>query len=180
MKSRGFTLIELIVVMAMLTVMMAITTPRLARFFSGQSNEEEIRRFLALLEFAKQEAISSAVPIDMYIDTNTGKYGITATAGYVLDEKKKLEFQLGDSLRFELFQQERMRFEDDVVHIVYLPDGFLDDASVKALRFVPEAGGERKRILAQMNVGIGYKLVTEAEEYEVQKLYDTLQTQGLQ
>lgn len=179
MNRNGFTLVEMIVVMAMITVVMAVTAPRLARFFQGQSIDEEIRRFMALLQFAKQEAISTSVPVDLYIDINTGLYGITATAGYKLDENKKIEFQLDSALRFEVFTQERMRFPDDIVHIVYMPDGFLDDASVKALRIVPESTEEQSKIIAQSNVGIGYKLLPESAERDIQKLYDTLPAQGL-
>lgn len=179
MKKRGFTLVELIIVMVMVTTIMAVTVPRLARFFQGQSIDEEVRRFMALLMFAKQEAINSAVPIDLYIDTNSGIYGIAATAGYTLDEDKKKEFQLDDTLRFELFTQERMRFTDDVVHIVYMPDGFLDDASVKALRIQPVVDNEQSKIIAQTNVGIGYELLPESEENDIQDLYDAIPSQGL-
>lgn len=178
MSKHGFTLVEMIVVMAMITVIMAITAPRLARFFQGQSIDEEIRRFMALLQFAKHEAISTSVPVDLYIDTNTGIYGIAAAAGYTLDGNKKMEFQLDSTLRFEVFIQERMRFQNDIVHIVYMPDGFLDDASIKALRIIPESIDEQSKIIAQSNVGIGYKLLPETKEYEIQKLYDTLPAQG--
>ncbi len=178
MRNRGFTLIELIVVMAMLTVIMAITVPRFANFFRGQSVNEEIRRFAALLEYARNEAISTATQIDFYINTQTGQYGMRAAAGYSLEEKKKFEFQLDETLSFELFRQEQVKFRDDTAHILFLPDGYLDDISVKALKIVDETDPEQSRILAQTNIGMGYEWLQDGEQV-VKDLYDTLNAQGL-
>ena len=43
---RGFTLIELILVMALLTVVISLTAPRLSRFFHGRTLDSEARRLL--------------------------------------------------------------------------------------------------------------------------------------
>src|SRR5689334_15919462 len=44
----GFTLIELILVMAILTVAVSITAPALSNFFHGRTLDSEARRMLAL------------------------------------------------------------------------------------------------------------------------------------
>src|SRR2546426_11590252 len=44
----GFTLIELILVMTVLTIAVSITAPALANFFRGRSLDSEARRLLAL------------------------------------------------------------------------------------------------------------------------------------
>src|SRR6266436_1598461 len=51
-RQRGaFTLIELIVVLALLSIVIAIGAPRLAKFFHGQTVAEEGQRLLALTRY---------------------------------------------------------------------------------------------------------------------------------
>lgn len=76
-ERRGFTLVELVVVMTLLAVIMGVVAPTLSRFFSGRSVEEEARRFQSLTRFARNESISSGFPLLLWIDRETRRYGLT-------------------------------------------------------------------------------------------------------
>ena len=45
---RAFTLIELILVMALLTIAASLVAPKMASFFRGRAHDQEARRLLAL------------------------------------------------------------------------------------------------------------------------------------
>jgi type II secretory pathway pseudopilin PulG len=70
------TLIELILVMALLSVIMAIATPSLSTFFKGRRAQEEARRMLALTRYAHSEAISRSEPMEMWFNMEHKLYGL--------------------------------------------------------------------------------------------------------
>ena len=45
-KARAFTLVELMVVMAMLTIVVSLASPIFARFMRGRDTDSEVNRFL--------------------------------------------------------------------------------------------------------------------------------------
>src|SRR6185295_17984721 len=56
--ANGFTLIELILVMAILTIAVSITAPALSNFFHGRTLDSEARRMLALTRQGQSRAVS--------------------------------------------------------------------------------------------------------------------------
>lgn len=99
MNSRGFTLIELILVMAMLVVIMAMAAPTLANFFRGRNLESEARRMLSLTRYGQNRAASEGIPMIFWIDPATGQYGLRAHESYLFDDTNALEFQLATNLQ---------------------------------------------------------------------------------
>ena len=81
-RSTPFTLLELIVVMVLLTSAMAMLAPSLGGFFRGRRLDDEARRLWALTRYAREVAITSAVPVAVWVDTAKGKYGLEAEPGY--------------------------------------------------------------------------------------------------
>lgn len=73
---RGMTLIELILVMALLSVILAYSTPALSNFFKGRKSMEEARRMLSLTRYAHSEAISRAEPMEMWFNLERKIYGL--------------------------------------------------------------------------------------------------------
>lgn len=128
---RGFTLIELIVVMGMLTIVMALTVPSLSRFTAGRKLEEEARRFLTLTRYARNEAISRAEPLELRVDIQTGIYGLYSQTEWGIDDFKPIEFRLADGLHFRLDRHDL--FEGGDTQIAFLPDGILGDPSLERL-----------------------------------------------
>ncbi len=81
-QRRGaFTLIELIVVMALLAIVIAIGGPRLARFFHGQTVMEEGQRLLALTRYGQSRAASEGSPMELWMNLANGTYGLRRQAG---------------------------------------------------------------------------------------------------
>src|ERR1035441_8861833 len=75
---RAFTLIELILVMALLTIVISLTAPKLSRFFHGRTLDSEARRLLALTRSGQSRAVSEGVPMDLWVDAELGMFGLEA------------------------------------------------------------------------------------------------------
>src|SRR3954469_14277873 len=87
-RPRGFTLIELILVMALLTVVIGIAAPKLSRFFSGRTQESEEGRFLLLTHYGQSLAVSEGVPMTLWIDAKNRAYGLQQETGYTDGDRK--------------------------------------------------------------------------------------------
>src|SRR5438067_13878805 len=79
---RAFTLVELILVMAVLATIMALSTPSLSRSLRNRNIEQEAKRFIALTEYARGEAVSQGVPMTIWIDVEAGAFGVEPKAGF--------------------------------------------------------------------------------------------------
>lgn len=128
-KAPGVTLIELIIVMALLTTVAALTAPRLTAFLGGRSLQAECTRFIALTRHARSEAISQGVRTEVWLDVQEGAYGMRAVAagegeGEGGEETNAREYPLGRDFHFELDADTVQN--DGTVTIAYRPDGTLD------------------------------------------------------
>jgi len=98
----GFTLIELILVMAILTVMVSFTAPALSHFFGGRTLDSEARRLLALTRHGQSRAVSEGLTMDLWLDAEKGKLGLQIEPSFETDDPKKEEFDLDSILKLEV------------------------------------------------------------------------------
>ena len=85
-RSGAFTLIELILVMALVTIVVSVSLPSLKGFFRGRDLDSEARRFLSLTRYGASRAVAEGIPVELYIDTQQKLYGLRAQAGVLADE----------------------------------------------------------------------------------------------
>jgi type II secretion system protein H len=83
-RPPGFTLIELILVMAILAAVMAVSAPSLGRFFRGRNLDSEAYRLLALTRHAQERAVTEGVPMILWFDINARRYGLMADPSWSL------------------------------------------------------------------------------------------------
>ena len=131
MQKRRFTLIELILVMAALATVMAITAPSLARFFRGRSIAEEARRLTSLVRYARSQAISRSEPMEVWIEPVAGSYGLRAMHGHEDDDERVTQFGLAEHVGVE--SESRSADPESGIRIVYWPDGMADPDSAESL-----------------------------------------------
>jgi prepilin-type N-terminal cleavage/methylation domain-containing protein len=176
---RGFTLIELILVMALLTVVISLTAPRLSRFFHGRTLDSEARRLLALTRSGQSRAVSEGVPMDLWVDTEEGTFGLEAEPSYETSDPKAVDFELDSGLELEVVtktvaapantvtmnrnQQTSIASvaRVNLVHaslptIRFLPDGSIGEASPQKLHLTSTDGGSLW--LAQSHDGLSYEI----------------------
>lgn len=146
--ARGFTLIELILVLALLAVVLGVAAPSLARFFHARKLDEEAQRFLALTRYGQSRAVSEGVPMVLWVDPDAGAYGLEAETSYTGEDPRAIEFEVDPSVRVEVetraddvwrqaWEQTR-RIAGNKPAIRFTPDGFLSPNSPERIVFVQE------------------------------------------
>lgn len=184
-RRAGFTLIELILVMALLLIALGMTAPTLQRFFRGQALDGEARRLLALTRFGQSRAISEGLPMVLWLDPVEGSYGLKAAAGYLEEDQRALTFQIDDRLELEVAElrtagraglpmaagsragEEPVRLAGNtwktltgLPMIRWQPDGFLSENSPE---YVELREGEEDAVwLVQTTNRLAYELRTDA------------------
>ena len=76
----GFTLIELILVLALLVIFTSIATPAMSRFIRGRALDTEARRLLALTHLAQSRAVSEGMPMMLWVNEQADSYGFASEA----------------------------------------------------------------------------------------------------
>ena len=97
----GFTLIELILVMTILTIAVSLTAPALANFFRGRTLDSEARRLLAATREAQSRAASQGIPVELWFDSSLNKFGIELEPSYEPNAKGE-EFDLDKNLQLNV------------------------------------------------------------------------------
>jgi type II secretion system protein H len=156
MRRAGFTLIELMLVLALLAMMVAIVAPKMARSSRARNLEQEALRFVALTEYARDEAVSQGVSMAIYVETQTQRFGMEPASGASGVEVRK-EFTLHDDLHFEELKSTSKK-EGRV--ITYNPDGVPDAVSIDYVT-ITDRNGDSKSVMRSAD-GYGYELAKEA------------------
>jgi len=158
--SQAFTLVELILVMALLATLLALSAPTLLHAFKGRDMDQEATQLLAATEYARSEAISQGVPMSVWIDPTTGNFGVRASDGFDGDNTRAKNFSLNTDLHFDsvegVVDQDGHR-----VMAIFVPEGTLDpENSLDTLRIANRSNAVIS--LAQTEDGWGYEIVKEA------------------
>lgn len=165
----GFTLIELILVLALLAIVLAVSSPALSRFFKGRGLESEARRFLALTRAAQSRAVSEGVPMVVWLDTKQRNYGLNADKSYVEDDPNAVEFAMDTTLQIDArfsaeasFANRAAAFKNEKLNAsgLYLlhfnPDGFVSLSSPEAVMF--RQGKDAELWVAQSRNRLNYEI----------------------
>ncbi len=100
-RTGAFTLIELILVMALLVMITAIIMPKLSGFFGARSVESEAKRFMALMHYGQTRAVSDGVPMMLWIDSAHRSYGLEQEPGFAGRDPREEDNTLADGLKID-------------------------------------------------------------------------------
>jgi type II secretion system protein H len=141
-KSNAFTLIELMVVMALLVIVIAVTFPSLQGFFRGRTLESEGRRFLTLTRYAQSRAVSEGIPMVLYVDPKRRLYGLEAQTGFLDRDIKAVEYDLDEKLDIEVAQTQfnRAMMTEEQQYRRRAPAN--RNSNISEIRFSPEGSIE--------------------------------------
>jgi type II secretion system protein H len=154
----GFTLIELILVLALLVVITSITAPAMARFIRGRALDSEARRMMALLHAAQSRAVSEGVPMMFWIDAKQNSYGLTAETSGQNGDAKAEELAVDSTLQLSVPASGTgaPTLFNNLPAIKFLPDGTVDENSPRTLTLTDNAGFTRT--LAETPLRTGYEI----------------------
>ena len=139
----GFTLIELILVMAILTMAVSMTAPTLSRFFRGRTLDSEARRLLALTRNGQSRAVSEGLPMDLWVDPEQGKFGLEAEPSYDNNDPRKVDLELdtGLQIRIEMGAVSASTNSGNagqVASVASIPRTLLVQPGLPTIRFMPD------------------------------------------
>ena len=147
---RGFTLVELILVMALLAATMALSAPSLSRFVHQRYVENEAVRFVAATEYARGEAVSRGVPFVVWVNHRAAAFGVEPAPGFPVSGHPERAYTLRKGIRLEVIDGARATEERETV-ATFGTDGSpaADGAAAVALT----GSREEKRFVAKTRDG---------------------------
>ena len=165
----GFTLIELVLVMAILIAVLSMSGTSLTSFFKGRALEAEGQRFLALTRHAQNRAVSEGLPMILWIDPAEKKYGLEHAEGFVELNEKVTEFTLGRDLEIKATwpQNAVIRQKSSEILLRFDPDGYIDENSPELIVIKEKDRDEAVNIVTTLN-RLNYEITTN-EVYAVRR-----------
>ena len=155
----GFTLVELIVVMALLAIMAALSAPAMSRSIRARNLAGEAARFIAATEYGRNEAVSQGVPMVVWIDAKAQRYGVEPKAGFDADETRARDYAMNPDVQVEI---DKAAVSGGVVEAIeFAPDGALTSSSVDSVRLVDRFNSVIN--VSRTTDGWSYELVKEAK-----------------
>jgi type II secretion system protein H len=167
-RSRGlrrcaFTLIELILVLALLVVAVSMVAPRMSSFVRGRALDSEARRLAAVMHAGKARAVSEGMTMVLWVDEKQNRYGLeqetplgdadSRAENFMTDPNVNLAVLNAGAAASTLFK--------DLPAIRFLADGMVDEGSPRALKLQDSGGGSLWLVTAQDRTG-----------YEIRNQYD--------
>jgi len=152
---QAFTLIELILVMTLLAIVLAISSPSLSKFFKGRGLDNEARRFLALTRQAQSRAVAEGVPMVLWFDPEKRAYGLNADKTFMEEDSKAEQFDVESTVEIEVqhsdaaqvaartsqFKNEKQE-TTGTYSLRFNPDGFTTASSPEVVVFRQQDNGE--------------------------------------
>lgn len=163
-RKRGFTLIELILVMAMLAAVMAMTAPSLSKFFRGRSIDSETRRLLAATRYGQSRAVSEGMPVILWIDPQNRRYGVRLDSGFQDQDPRAVEYEWANELTIEVVADNARRSIREGMDVIeFLPDAALSENSPESLRIEDKKDNTEMWLVRSLN-RLNYEVATNSQQ----------------
>lgn len=131
LRARGFTLIELVVALAIAALVVALVPPSMEKLRDGMRYRDTVRTIVTELRAARQRALSDGVETRFIVDLADRRYGLDPAALRPLPEPLQMRVVVA-GIEWS---------ERQVGAIRFLPQGGATGGSVDVLR--PGVGGVR-------------------------------------
>jgi type II secretion system protein H len=157
--SDAFTLIELILVLALLVIITSIALPEMSKFIRGRALGSESARMLALMHAAQSRAVSEGMPMMFWIDAQQNGYGVAAETSGQNGDPKAENLLVDDTLKIAVINAGAgttpTTFKN-LPAIKFLPDGTVDEGSPQSVQLTD--GDGFARWLNELKSRTGYEI----------------------
>ena len=132
----GFTLLELILVLVLISAALAMAAPSLRRFARGRETTDAATHLLALAHLARSQAAAGAQMWRLNIDPDEGTYWLTVQEEGVFvqperDYGRLFRFPDGCLVTLDVPETLDTGADDDAPCIQFYPDGRSDPAVIE-------------------------------------------------
>ncbi len=130
-RAGGFTLLELIAVLVLISTVLALAAPSLRGFVRGRQTSDAAAQVLALTHYARSQAAAQGRVYRLNIDVDAGVYWLTAAEGGAF-----VELRTAHGRRFVLPAGVSVRVEADAsdespIYVQFYPNGRCDLAVIQ-------------------------------------------------
>ncbi len=154
---RGFTLIELILVLTLLAIAAALMSPALSNFIHGRSLDAEAIRLLSLTRAAQSRAVSEGMPVLLWLDAEHGEYGVEEEAKSDATDAKAQQFEMNESVSLSVANTTADTTQlRHLPAIRFMPDDSIDESSPDTIRLSDPTGATL--LLVQTRNRNGYEI----------------------
>lgn len=129
----GFTLLELIIVMVILSTVLAMAGPSLRGFFASRKTNDTASQILAFTQYARSQAISEGITYRLNFDADERTYWLTAWrsgAFRLLKTEFGQIFTLPKDIEVEL---EGLEEEERALFLKFTPQGTVTAGTVRLI-----------------------------------------------
>lgn len=137
-RLRAMTLLELLTVITILTVLMGVTFPTLRSFNEKNKLRATVREIVALLKYARSEAVMSQRTTEVFFDLEKRQYWLDLRepdpkTGEVRTQRKKRQLEEKRSLHPDIWFDEVTSYEDNIIDDKIVAVDFYPDGSASPL-----------------------------------------------
>jgi len=142
-RQCAFTLIELILILALLVIITSLVVPAMQNFIRGRSLDAEARRFLSLTRAAQSRAVSEGMPIMLWVNEKENTYGVEQETPGQNGDAKAESLNIDDTLQVAVVKSSAgaQTTLHSLPAIKFLPDGTIDENSPQKLQLTHTDGG---------------------------------------
>ncbi|KPK34524.1 MAG: hypothetical protein AMJ65_18185 [Phycisphaerae bacterium SG8_4] len=132
-KDKGFTLLELIMVMVILSTVLAMAAPSLSGFFGSRQTHDTAAQILALTQLARSQAISEGIIYRLNFDTRERTYWLTAQQAGTFEELQTGLGQIFTLPKDMVMELEDVEEGDMETFLQFTPQGTVTAATIRLI-----------------------------------------------
>ena len=132
-KDKGFTLLELILVMVILSTVLAMAAPSLSGFFGSCQTHDTASQILALTQLARSQAISEGIVYRLNFDTTERTYWLTAQQAGTFEELQTGLGQIFTLPKDMVMELEDVEQENMDMFLEFTPQGTVTAGTVRLI-----------------------------------------------
>jgi len=114
LRNRGFTLLELIVVLALMAVLMTVVPPMISSALPGTQLKSASRELAASLRYARNHALTAREEATLTLDVEKHSFKMTG---------REKSYAIPENLKIEILTAESETKGENIGAIRFFPDG---------------------------------------------------------
>ena len=154
-RDGAFTLIELILVLALLVIITSIAAPAMSKFIRGRALDSEARRLAALMHAGQSRAVSEGLTMVLWLDEKGSAYGLQAETTGQNGDAKAETLAVDSTLQLAAVNTgvtAPTQFQN-LPAIRFLADGMVDENSPPTVQLTDADGFARQLVLGKTRAG---------------------------